>query len=126
MSQGQSQLLMGDCDGPRNLIREIVSQMTIPLIQGTLRYAEICARTGTRTPTFPSKARAEGTAFAAALVPRIAACPFGEADADEIWDMMKHGSTRYDFPRIKILIEKYYPCLNVTCKEVGASATDLT
>jgi len=129
MAQGQSQLLMGDCEGPAANIRPIVAQMSIPLIQGTLRYAEICARTGTRAPAYPSKAAAEGTAFAAAIVPRLVGCPAskgptdetktGSEDAEFIWTQMKHGSTSYNFPAIKAAFERHYACLNVTCAEIG-------
>ena len=59
-------LLMGNCAGVPPLIASIVNQMSIPLIQGSIRYAEICARTGDRALSNPEKAQAERTAFAAA------------------------------------------------------------
>ena len=120
LQTGQSALLMGECAALPPLVREAVAQMTIPLLQGAIRYAQINSRTGGDTPAFPEKAAAEGTAFAAAVVPRIAACPGGKDDAEFIWEAMKHGAyTPYPYKDIKSRFEKYYSCLNVTCAEVG-------
>jgi len=119
MQQGQSKLLMGDCAGTRPLIAKVIAQMTIMLVQGTIRYAQIIGRTGADAPTYPEKARAEGTAFASALLPRIAACPNGEADAELVWGHLRHGSSTIDYVAIKEAIERHYPCLEITCEEVG-------
>ena len=120
MQTGQSRLLMGDCDPMRDLIRDIVAQMSIMFIQGALRYAQIMTWQGDLAPPIPEKAAAEGVAFAAAIVPRIAACPDGEADAELIWENMKWGSSNYDFAAIKSAFERHYhSCLNITCAEVG-------
>ena len=118
MQEGQSKLLMGDCD-LRDHVRAIVAQMSIPLIQGTLRYAEIMARTGDRQPSNPAKAAAEGISFAAAIVPRIAACKDGGGDAETIWNNMKHGATSTNYGAVKGALEKHYGCLNISCAEVG-------
>ena len=124
MQEGQSALLMGNCAGVPPLIASIVNQMSIPLIQGSIRYAEICARTGDRALSNPEKAQAERTAFAAAIVPRIAACPAEKypeavADAEVLWTNLEHGAGVGDFPLVKKTFEKYYPCLNITCEMVG-------
>ena len=136
MQEGQSALLLGSCSSLRPTIKLIVAQMTIPLIQGTLRYAEISSRTGTRAldASYTSKALAEGTAFAAAVVPRLVACPAvdgktGEEDAEAIWAQMKHpASTSHtaDFGVVKQAFERHYACLNITCEEVGGHYDHLT
>ena len=38
------------CEAPRNGKREIVEVMTVPLIQGTLRYTYITGPQGSTTP----------------------------------------------------------------------------
>lgn len=120
MQEGQSALLMGNCDVMPKHVRDVVSQMAIPMIQGAIRYAQINSRSGDDKPTNAQKAQAEGAAFAAAIVPRIAACPGGESDAEFLWEKMKMGApVPYPYKDIKWTFEKYYSCLNITCAEVG-------
>ena len=114
---------MGNCGAIRPLVRDVVAQMSIPLIQGSIRYAQICARQGADALANPEKAMAERTAFAASIIPRIAACPDGGAeDAEVLWSSMKHGAPLGDadtYRLVKSTFEKYYSCLNITCEEVG-------
>ena len=130
MQEGQSNLLMGNCDDMHAIVRKVVTQMTIPLVQGAIRYSQINARTGDPASPDPQnpvlsderrpKAKAEGTAFAAAVVPHLAACPNGGAeDAEIIWSNMKHGSTSVDHVAVRAAFERHYACLNFTCAEVG-------
>ena len=120
MSSGQSNLLMGACEELPPIISQIVSQMTIPFIQGTLRYAEISSRTGAQAPENLDKAQAEGVAFAALAAPRIAACPNGGAeDAEIIWSNMAYGASVPDYVAVKQAFERHYSCLNITCKDIG-------
>ena len=85
--------------------------MTIPLIQGTIRYAYICGSddfTVARDSSAQVKALAEGATFAAAVVPFVAACgPDGEADADTIYDEMTTlGNGGYpDYDKVKEAFE---------------------
>lgn len=124
VQEGQSSLLMGNCGILQSLIDQIVNQMSIPLIQGSIRYAEICARTGSRALSNPAKAQAERTSFAASILPRIAACnktqfPNVTTDVEILWDNLKHGAGLGNYTLVKSTFEKYYPCLNISCESVG-------
>merc|ERR1712217_655891 len=79
---GQHKLLMGQCEAVRPIVSKIVALMSIPLIQGTLRYAyKVDLMSGA------DKEKAEGAVFAAAIVPRVAHC--NGNDAATIMNSMK-------------------------------------
>merc|ERR1719482_1081797 len=76
---GRDKILIRDCSTVQNEYDKIVDQMTIPLIQGMLKYAykadplvtdQSCATAGDDC----DKAWAEGWAFAAAVLPRLNYC----------------------------------------------------
>jgi len=109
---GQAKLLMGRCDEVRPVLREMVALMSIPLIQGTLRYAyKIDKMSGA------DKEKGEGAIFAAAIVPRVYYC--NSADGDTIMNNMKIGASSTSFTAVKTAFEKNYACMNITCAEVG-------
>merc|ERR1712032_1763843 len=82
LSIGQAKLLVGQCEAVRPVLRDMVALMSIPLIQGTLRYAyKIDKMSG------GDKEKGEGAIFAAAIVPRVAYC--NAADAATIMSNMK-------------------------------------
>jgi len=86
--------------------------MAIPLIQGTLRYAyKLEFSQG------GDKERGEGAVFAAAIVPRVAAC--SSADATTIMNNMKVGASSTSLSAVKTAFENNYGCMEITCKEVG-------
>jgi hypothetical protein len=113
---GQHKLLSGKCVEAIPIKRRIVELMSVPLVQGTLRYAW--------KVTFQhsdSKSRAEGAAFSAAILPRVAAC---NPDAAEIIKTLMD----YDYSRVpgddlwnkvKKAFESTYTCLGITCEDVG-------
>eukprot|EP00931_Biecheleriopsis_adriatica_P062224 TRINITY_DN37473_c0_g1_i1.p1 TRINITY_DN37473_c0_g1~~TRINITY_DN37473_c0_g1_i1.p1 ORF type:complete len:519 (-),score=69.96 TRINITY_DN37473_c0_g1_i1:139-1695(-) len=113
---GQSKLLSGKCVEAIPIKRRIVELMSIPLVQGALRYAwEVTYSTRN------SKSRAAGAAFSAAILPRVAAC---NPDAAEI--VKTHMD--YDYSRVpgddlwhkvKEAFESTYSCLGITCEDVG-------
>merc|ERR1719506_284666 len=84
--QGRDLLLEGKCSEVRPVVNQIVSIMTVPLVQGTLRYAWKTGQhkdsTGALVDNKPTdqsaKNSAEGSTFAAALLPLVHAC---DADA---------------------------------------------
>merc|ERR1719183_2046745 len=109
---GKTNLLAGKCEETRPVVRKVVALMAIPLIQGTLRYAyKLEFETG------GDKERGEGAVFAAAIVPRVAAC--SSADAATIMNNMKVGATSTKFSAVKAAFEKNYVCMEITCAEVG-------
>ena len=84
--KGRDLIIAADCAGAEPVIDAIIKQMSIPLIQGTLKYAyssdpasgSYCAADAGKDAMTASddcaKAWAEGWAFAAAILPRIDQC----------------------------------------------------
>merc|ERR1719424_1455287 len=68
-AQANVKLIVGACADVVPIKNRIVSQMTVPLVQGSLRYAyKMAALSG------GTKERAEGALFAAAVLPQVHAC----------------------------------------------------
>jgi len=109
---GGHKLLLGQCEAVRPVLRKMVAVMSIPLIQGTLRYAYKVDLLGGG-----DKEKGEGAVFAAAIVPRVAYCD--PADAKIIMDNLKVGASSTAFAAVKTAFENNYACMNVTCEEVG-------
>ena len=104
----------------RPIVTEIEQIMTIPLIQGTLRYAyknEMYTTSSTDTVKY----NAEGAVFAMAVLPYLHAC--SAADAQTVYDNMKFGvGTSTNKAAVKAAFEANYACLGITCADVGAYA----
>eukprot|EP00933_Yihiella_yeosuensis_P038728 TRINITY_DN3266_c0_g1_i4.p1 TRINITY_DN3266_c0_g1~~TRINITY_DN3266_c0_g1_i4.p1 ORF type:complete len:491 (-),score=121.57 TRINITY_DN3266_c0_g1_i4:759-2231(-) len=113
--KGQLTLLQGKCAEVVPIKRRIVELMSVPLVQGALRYAYKVAKL-----SGGSKEKAEGAVFAAAILPRIAKCDAGAAKV--ISDNMKMDSSKpmaSGFQAVKTAFEQTYKCLGITCKDVG-------
>ena len=119
----------------------MVSQMTVPLVQGMLKYAwkadpvkgDSCAgQAGNDAATVAAnddgagtdcaKSWAEGWAFAAAVLPQVHQCDATAAttiranlDVTSTAGPMKDGVAA-----VKAAIEGVYDCLGITCTDVGA------
>ena len=119
----------------------IVSQMTVPLVQGLLRYAwkadpemedscdgqentdaDAVAANDAIANTDCAKSWAEGWAFAAAVLPQVHKCDATAAttiranlDVTSTAGPMKDGVAA-----VKAAIEGVYDCLGITCTDVGA------
>merc|ERR1719217_904443 len=138
---GRDKILAGECHTVVEEFDAIVDQMTIPLIQGMLKYAylsdpaagEKCAAAGAGC----NKALGEGWAFAAAVLPRLNYCDSDVAklvkdnlDVTAIAGASTQGNSQMTdtHAKLKTEVEKTYPCLGITCEEVGAykSATGVT
>jgi hypothetical protein len=122
-SLAQNYLYMGQCSLVRPVLKEIISLMTIPLIQGTLRYAYklsvMDASTNPATGDTRLKEEAEGATFAAAMLPLLHAC--SADDANTVYSNMKPGaSMAMDKDAVKAALEANYGCMGVTCAHVGA------
>merc|ERR1712241_498111 len=85
----------------------IISLSRIPLIQGTLRYAYKVANGG------DDKAKAEGAAFAAGILPSVCACNI--IAAMKIYNNMRIGATSTEYTTVKRAFESTYICMGVTC-----------
>jgi len=113
-SLGSRMLAQAKCSDARNYKEEIERLMTVPLIQGTLRYAHITAN----EPNAGEKAEAEGATFAAAVLPIVHACD--EDAASIIFKSMKTGkATGADFAAVKYAFESVYDCIGVRPADVG-------
>lgn len=111
---GKFHLTRGECDPIRDLVDRAATLIRIPNIQGTLRYAY---KVGTGTDT-SEKAKGEGAAFAAAILPAVHAC--NEADAKIIYDHMKVAAPTTDFYAVLKAFENNYGCMGIAGWEVGA------
>lgn len=110
---GQDHLRRGECDPIRDLVDRAVSLMSIPVIQGTLRYAYKIS-SGMSTTEVP---KSEGAVFAAGVLPRVHYC--NEADAEIIYDNMKVGALSTDYDSVLKAFENNYECLGITDEEIG-------
>ena len=129
-AQGRDMLQMGQCADVRPIVNQIVSLMTVPLVQGTLRYAWKTGQMNgsANKPSDQSpKNSAEGATFAAAVLPLVASCD--AAAAATVADNMQFGlfadgttkdpSKAPDTAAVKAAFESTYACLGITCGHVG-------
>merc|ERR1719502_890582 len=123
-TEGQRRLQRGECAAVRPVLRQIVSLMTIPLVQGTLRYAY---KIGEVPSDRSQKNAAEGATFAAAVLPMVAYC--NPASAAIVSDNVKFGlydaGTYPDYAAVLTAMEAVYPCLGITCAHVGSLAASV-
>jgi hypothetical protein len=90
----------------------LVELMSVPLVQGTLRYAFLVNFFAASEAT-----RVELASFAATVLPLVHACNL--TDAALIYDNVKVGATSTSFATVKLAFERNYACMGITCKEVG-------
>jgi len=112
----QNALVQSRCVDVVPLKKRIVELMSIPLVQGSLRYAYKVDQISTSG----IKERAEGAVFAAAILPRVAACDANAAKI--ISDNMKMNAASpmaAGFVAIKTAFESTYACLGITCEDIG-------
>jgi len=113
---GRDFLQNGQCAQAKDLMLSIEKEMSIPLIQGALRYAHKNAIVGANT-----KSRAEGWAFTAAILPRIDACDPDKATI--IKNQMIVGSA--ETPSEVTVFDAFrstFECLEITCEDIGTLA----
>jgi hypothetical protein len=111
--QGKAELSSGDCEAASATLEQITPKLYIPLIQGAISYAYEIAF----FEEAGEKERAEGAAFAAAILPRIHA-----ADADAattIYDNLNFNAGSMDFAAVKSAFESVYEDIGITCADVG-------
>jgi len=115
---GQYQLLAGQCAKVVPVKDAIVTRMTIPLVQGTLRYAyKMAALSGS------AKEKAEGAIFAAAVLPQLHKCdPAAAATVYANLNMNAAGAV--DFTAVKAAFEGCYATMGITCADVGGLWND--
>lgn len=118
---GQRRISLKDCEGAREVKAKIVSLMTIPLIQGTIRYAHMIAG---EEEAYNEKHGSEGAIFAMTVLPIIA--DSNEFDAQIIYANMKvKTNPEVDFKTVKSAFERNYAKLGIKCNEVGGIYDDI-
>lgn len=116
---GNHQIQSGNCQAARDTVKQITQLMYVPMIQGTIRYAYTVAEL-----QGAEKEKAEGAAFAAAVLPRIhAASPDA---ATTIYNNMKIGATGTNANDVKTAFESVYPQLGISCSQVGGLWNEAT
>jgi len=122
-TDGKRKLSQGKCDEVPAIKKDIINLMSIPLIQGTLRYAYKIAR-GDGTP----KEKAEGVAFLGAIVPRLDSCSKVDAEIvmDHMWIDGDMKTTKDGFKTVKEAFQRNYECLGMRCSDIGGHVEDLT
>ena len=124
------------CADPQldTIFRNIVSQMTVPLVQGMLKYAwkadpaqsgGSCATDSGKNEAAVSstcaKSWAEGWAFAAAVLPQVHQCDATAATTikDNLNIEAAAGPMKDGVAAVKTAIESVYNCLGISCTDVG-------
>jgi hypothetical protein len=116
-TKGKVALQEGKCADVPPIKKLIVELMSIPLVQGSLRYAYKVAKL-----LGGSKVFAEGAAFSAAILPRIHACDASAAKviSDNMnMEISEKARMSAGFGAVKKAFETVYECLGITCASVG-------
>merc|ERR1711904_231122 len=116
-TKGKVALQQGKCSDIPPLKKMIVELMSVPLVQGSLRYAYKVANL-----QGASKEKAEGAAFSAAILPRIHKCDAAAAKiiSDNMnMEIAESARMSAGYAAVKTAFEKTYKCLGMTCAHVG-------
>lgn len=122
--RGQRFINNEECSSAREVKERIEALMTVPMVQGSIRYAYKRANEDKGR----EKPLAEGAAFTSAVLPIVHAC---DAEAAEtIYENMKVGpgdskSFVPDFAAVKKAFESVYNCMDITCEDVGGLYDDV-
>merc|ERR1719159_2196420 len=120
MKAGLTYLQKGECSEAPKIRDAIIKQMTIPLIQGSLRYAyRVDVLNG---PSGWTKEAAEGAVFSAAILPLVSACDSTSAKliSDNMAiDVANDQKMKDKFKAVKEAFEATYSCIGITCADVG-------
>jgi len=108
--KGQQQLEAGKCRGAKSLIKHILPEMKVILIQGVLYYSYVDSVQNYNV------FRARVAAYVLSILPFIHHC--NKEDAKTLFDNAQ-ATAALDFDAIKQALEKNYRCLKVSCSSVG-------
>jgi len=112
---GRDKLQEGKCAEIAPIKKRVVELMSIPQVQGALRYAyKVAELQG------GAKEKGEGAAFSAAILPRVAHCD--SVAGKLISDNMDMDSSSYmgaGHKAVKEAFESTYTCLGFTCADIG-------
>jgi len=106
---GKGMLATAACTEVESVIKDIVAQMNVPLLQGVLRYAQNSKRSGV-------KGRAEGYAFAMAIVPQLHQCH--NSIGEGVKTAMGIDESSVDIDNVRGWIIEGLKCLGLTCADI--------
>merc|ERR1719482_2568305 len=123
-TKGKNAIHASQCGTAHAVLRDtVIPVMSVPLIQGTLRYAY---KIEFNSDEATAKSLGEGYAFMMSVVHRVAVC--SGVDAKTIYDAFEiptaaptahalaNGKT---FADVKKAFENNYSCMGVTCADIG-------
>jgi len=115
-TDGKRLLSQGKCAEIHAIKEKIIDLMSIPLIQGTLRYAYKIAR-----EEDSPKNKAEGIAFLGSIIPRLHHCSHEDAKIVQrhMWFDGDMKTSKDGFKTVKEAFQRNYPCMNVKCADIG-------
>ncbi|KAL7545242.1 hypothetical protein ACHAWF_008593 [Thalassiosira exigua] len=118
-AKGKIELQSGNCPAAEQTAKAILAKMYIPMIQGTMRYAyKVDELSG------GEKEKAEGAAFAAAVLPQVHAANPNAARI--VYENMKVGASDTNFKEVKAAFESAYPQMKISCADVGGLYNEAT
>ncbi|CAM9840437.1 unnamed protein product [Ectocarpus sp. 12 AP-2014] len=119
IAAGSGYLLEGECAEAEDAKERIVQLMTVPLLQGTLRY--LYRADPASDYDGDAKHWAELWAFAAAILPLIDECSADVAHTVRSNSDIasEHAPVSAGFVTVKEELESIYSCLGMTCDQVG-------
>lgn len=125
-NKGKSLLDESKCTAVIPIKDRIVELMSIPLLQGALRYAsKVAIANGKSAGSASPKEVAEGYIFAQSILPRIGRC----SSEDAAIIASNQGLYTSDkamvdgFEKVREAYERNYDCLGVTCDDIGGLLT---
>ena len=133
-NKGRDFLVDGQCVEASYLIPKMLSQMTVPLIQGSLHFAyeadlwkkdqreadAKCASSVPESAANKGKEIAAGWVFAAALLPQLQHCDAEKAKLiRDNMDVMASAPVKDTYSEVAHVLQSMYGCLGVTCADIG-------
>ena len=114
-TQMKSNLANGSCEAARRAKEDIAKKIVIPFIQGTIRSAYLQSSSALNQT---QKIEAEGSIFAAAVLPIVAKC--NASAAAVIYEELKPNSgNSANFAAVKFALESSFACMGIACVDVG-------
>ncbi|CAM9121769.1 unnamed protein product [Scytosiphon promiscuus] len=127
-AEGSTELINGNCDTVREIKDKIVNLITVPLVQGVLRYFYLADPQGGAVDDDEEaeKDEAELWAFAAAVLPRISDCDTDLAITIRANTELGSPSAPMaeGYVELKQRLESAYSCMGISCSQVGGLLID--
>jgi len=122
LRQGQTQLSSGQCTDVSNTKYQLKKILTTLLVQNwlvSIRELSLTTNNNNNNEDDKDIAWAETTAYSASVLPLLYDCNIH--DAVHLHSLLRFKDDHIDYGYIKFTVEKYYPCINVTCAMVGGA-----